>query len=117
MMYLQIPLVVVAALFVVGTICACCGRRFRRTALFSLGGGVAQAAGVATGTTVPGIRELTADQLANNGNANNTTTGANGATNRGLRPRRTRRTPSQISTHSLPAYMKEPGDQEIVIVR
>ncbi|KAM5545924.1 hypothetical protein V8D89_000050 [Ganoderma adspersum] len=111
-----IPLVVVAALFVVGTIFACCGRRFRRTALFSLSGGVAQAAGVATGTAVPGIRELTADQLVNNGNGNNTTA-ANAGTNRGRRPRRTRRTPSQISTHSLPAYMKEPGDEEIVIVR
>ncbi|PIL29020.1 hypothetical protein GSI_09068 [Ganoderma sinense ZZ0214-1] len=114
-----IPLVVVAALFVVGTIFACCGRRFRRTALFSVGGGVAQASGVATGTAVPGIRELTADQLVNNGNGNgnNATTGANGGTNRARRPRRTRRTPSQISTHSLPAYMKEPGEEEIVIVR
>ena len=119
-MHSKIPLVVVAALFVVGTIFACCGRRFRRTALFSLGGGVAQAAGVATGTAVPGIRELTADQLVNNGSGNrngNNTTAANAGTNRGRRPRRTRRTPSQISTHSLPAYMKEPGDEEIVIVR
>lgn len=117
MAYVQIPLVVVAALFVVGAIFACYGRRFRRMAVFSLSGGVAQATGVATGTTAPGVRELTADQLVNNGNGNNTSTGANGAANRGRRPRRTRRTPSQISTHSLPAYMKEPGDEEIVIVR
>ncbi|KAF8128743.1 hypothetical protein EV363DRAFT_414265 [Boletus edulis] len=31
--------------------------------------------------------------------------------------RRPRRTPSQISTKSLPAYMKEPGDQELVLFR
>jgi hypothetical protein len=31
------------------------------------------------------------------------------------RPRRTRRTPSQISTRSLPEYNKEAGAQELVI--
>ncbi|KAH0831137.1 hypothetical protein J3R83DRAFT_13707 [Lanmaoa asiatica] len=31
--------------------------------------------------------------------------------------RRPRRTPSQISTKSLPPYMKEPGDQELVLFR
>jgi hypothetical protein len=44
------------------------------------------------------------------------------STNRSLaahphRSRRPRRTPSQISTVSLPAYMKEPGDQELVVSR
>ncbi|KAI6145050.1 hypothetical protein BKA82DRAFT_994216 [Pisolithus tinctorius] len=38
----------------------------------------------------------------------------NASTNRGRRPRRT---PSQISTKSLPPYMKEPGDHELVIYR
>ncbi|KAG1737509.1 uncharacterized protein EDB91DRAFT_480441 [Suillus paluster] len=33
------------------------------------------------------------------------------------RRRRPRRTPSQISTKSLPPYMQEPGDQELVIYR
>ncbi|KAI6041516.1 hypothetical protein EDC04DRAFT_2893000 [Pisolithus marmoratus] len=33
------------------------------------------------------------------------------------RRRRPRRTPSQISTKSLPPYMKEPGDHELVIYR
>ncbi|TBU23614.1 hypothetical protein BD311DRAFT_69146 [Dichomitus squalens] len=108
-----IPLVVVASLFVMGTIFACWGRRYRRGALQGLSG-VAQAAGVMTSTAVPATREVTADQLAG---GNGTTAGVNGGTNRARRPRRTRRTPSQISTHSLPAYMKEPGDEEIVIVR
>ncbi|KAI0752700.1 hypothetical protein C8Q80DRAFT_1118046 [Daedaleopsis nitida] len=113
-----IPLAVIAALFVFGTLVACCGRRFRSGTLLSWATGAAQAAGAATGTT-PSARELTADQLAGSARGNNTTTVAgNGAgSNRPRRPRRTRRTPSQISTHSLPAYMKEPGDQEIVIVR
>ncbi|KAI0717903.1 hypothetical protein C8T65DRAFT_571237 [Cerioporus squamosus] len=106
-----IPLVVIAALFILGTIVACSGRRLRRSALLSWGNGAAQAAGVTTGTTPVGnAREVTADQLVG---SNTTTTGTNGA----RRPRRTRRTPSQISTHSLPAYMKEPGEQEIVIGR
>ncbi|KAF8639159.1 hypothetical protein AX17_001647 [Amanita inopinata Kibby_2008] len=65
-------------------------------------------------------RELTAEQLA--GSINRNTTNANNANNasnpgRTRRPRRTRRTPSQISTTSLPAYMKEPGEQELVIIR
>ncbi|TBU42212.1 hypothetical protein BD309DRAFT_981411 [Dichomitus squalens] len=107
-----IPLVVIASLFVMGTIFACWGRRYRRGALQGLSG-VAQAAGVMTSTAVPATREVTADQLAG---GNGTTAGVNGGTNRARRPRRTRRTPSQISTHSLPAYMKEPGDEEIVIV-
>ena len=33
------------------------------------------------------------------------------------RRRRPRRTPSQISTKSLPPYMKEPGDHELVVYR
>jgi hypothetical protein len=33
------------------------------------------------------------------------------------RRRRPARTPSQISTKSLPPYMLEPGDQELVIYR
>ncbi|KAI0767413.1 hypothetical protein C8Q74DRAFT_1280239 [Fomes fomentarius] len=110
-----IPLVVIASLFVVGTAVACGGRRLRTSTLLNWGAGAAQAAGATTGTTVA----LTADQLA--GSDSNTaaaaTGGQNGTAGRARRPRRTRRTPSQISTHSLPAYMKEPGEQEIVIVR
>ena len=112
-------MVVIAALFVVGTLIACFGRRFRRGSLLSWGTGAAQAAGAVTGTA--GARELTADQLAGSARGNNPAAAGAGATgngaNRTRRPRRTRRTPSQISTHSLPAYMKEPGDEEIVIVR
>ncbi|KAL1948485.1 hypothetical protein VTO73DRAFT_12560 [Trametes versicolor] len=108
-----IPLVVIGILFVVGVTLACGSRHFRRFS--NWGTGAAQAAGASAGTTPANARELTADQLAGtNGTAANN---ASGGTNRARRPRRTRRTPSQISTHSLPAYNKEPGEQEIVIVR
>ena len=33
------------------------------------------------------------------------------------RPRRNRRTPSQMSTTSLPVYAKEAGDHELVIIQ
>ncbi|KAG6907044.1 hypothetical protein DXG01_010815 [Tephrocybe rancida] len=60
--------------------------------------------------------ELTAEQLAGTINGTNSTT-AGAAANRTRRTRRPRRTPSQISTTSLPAYAKEPGEQELVIFR
>ncbi|KAG6860708.1 hypothetical protein C0995_008293 [Termitomyces sp. Mi166 len=63
----------------------------------------------------PATRELTAEQLAGTINGSNTTTGP--AASRTRRTRRTRRSPSQISTTSLPAYAKEPGEQELVIFR
>ncbi|KAG7445195.1 uncharacterized protein BT62DRAFT_932996 [Guyanagaster necrorhizus] len=69
-------------------------------------------------TTLPtangGVRELTAEQLAGTveGAASNPPSATR--TRRGRRPRRT---PSQISTISLPAYNKEPGEQELVIFR
>ncbi|KAH9927957.1 uncharacterized protein BXZ73DRAFT_102465 [Epithele typhae] len=97
-----VPLAVIGGLFIAGMAVACFGRRFRRSPV------AASAGAAASGPT-----ELTADQLV--GGAATTTTAA--GTQRARRARRTRRTPSQISTHSLPAYMKEPGDQEIVIVR
>ncbi|TFK17680.1 hypothetical protein FA15DRAFT_710550 [Coprinopsis marcescibilis] len=59
-----------------------------------------------------GPRELTAEQLAGTINGN-----ANGALPRTRRARRPRRTPSQMSVTSLPAYNKEPGDLELVIIR
>lgn len=69
--------------------------------------------------------ELTAEQLAgtinNAGSGNQTTPNPNtangGNATRTRRTRRARRTPSQISTHSLPAYAKEPGEQELVILQ
>lgn len=61
-------------------------------------------------------REITAAQLV--GTINGTATPAAGTTaSRTRRPRRPRRTPSQISTISLPAYNKEPGEEELVIFR
>jgi len=89
-------------------------RRGLRRGLARMG----QVAAIATGTIThrdvapvssdPPTREVTAEQLAGR------TSNANQQTRR---PRRTRRTPSQISTASLPLYMKEPGDQELVIYR
>lgn len=59
-----------------------------------------------------GIRvPLTADELA--GTINNSLAAAP----RSRRTRRQRRTPSQQSTHSLPAYAKEPGEQELVVAQ
>ncbi|KAG7099986.1 hypothetical protein E1B28_001779 [Marasmius oreades] len=80
--------------------------------------GQAAAAGVGAFSAPGGVvqtRELTADQLT--GNTTNTSSSNNGNGNRTRRTRRPRRTPSQISTTSLPAYNKEPGEQELVIFR
>lgn len=57
-------------------------------------------------------RELTAEQLAGSDTAINLPT-----TRAPRRTRRPRRTPSQVSVTSLPAYNKEPGDEELVIFR
>ena len=54
-----------------------------------------------------GPRELTAAEM--------TGTPAPAVTTR--RPRRNRRTPSQMSTTSLPVYAKEAGDHELVIIQ
>ncbi|KAF9450038.1 hypothetical protein P691DRAFT_811283 [Macrolepiota fuliginosa MF-IS2] len=71
-----------------------------------------------TASSGSGLTELTADQLAG-GNQNAANNGANSGTTttRPRRSRRPRRTPSQMSTHSLPAYAKEPGEQELVILQ
>ena len=58
--------------------------------------------------TTGDTRELTAADLTGATRPTSTTT---------RRPRRPRRTPSQVSTKSLPAYMREPGDYEVVIYR
>ena len=65
-------------------------------------------------TTNNGPRELTAQQLAGS-SLDVTTDGA--AVPRTRRARRANRRASQISTHSLPVYMKEPGEQEVIIYR
>ncbi|TFK43793.1 hypothetical protein BDQ12DRAFT_709481 [Crucibulum laeve] len=105
-------LIVILILFSIATISWYKGKGLR---FFNFAGSAAAASGAAiTG----GTRELTAEQLAgtiNNGAANNTS--AAGTTGGTRRPRRPRRTPSQISTTSLPAYNKEPGDEELVIFR
>lgn len=74
-----------------------------------------------SGANANGTRELTAEQLAGPATPGTSTPGTTTTTTttnaRPRRARRNRRTPSQISTRSLPAYMKEPGEQELVIYR
>ncbi|KAJ4488395.1 hypothetical protein J3R30DRAFT_3696173 [Lentinula aciculospora] len=76
-----------------------------------------RAAAIGTGAMMPTTTELTADQLTGNTSTTSANDTNNAANNRTRRPRRNRRTPSQISTISLPVYMKEPGEQELVIIR
>ena len=66
-----------------------------------------------------GPRELTAEELAGTINGGANASGEAGANPpaRTRRTRRPRRTPSQMSVTSLPAYNKEPGEQELVIFR
>ncbi|KAJ7704341.1 hypothetical protein B0H17DRAFT_1039319 [Mycena rosella] len=98
-----IPIAVVVSVLTLFTVLACT-RKSIRSRLASMGNGVAAASGM------PVTRELTAEQLAG---SINRAPGAPAA--RARRP--PRRTPSQISTVSLPAYMKEPGEQELVVSR
>lgn len=67
-------------------------------------------------TTTGQTREVTAADLTGSTPPTATTTTTTTTTTT-RRQRRPRRTPSQVSTKSLPAYMKEPGDHEVVIYR
>ncbi|TDL19491.1 hypothetical protein BD410DRAFT_792107 [Rickenella mellea] len=101
--------VIVVAIMLIGTISVIWKRRGVMNRMRRMRLGITGNNGTA--------HELTADQLAGRSGTtptNNATTG-----NAGTRPRtrRPRRTPSQISTTSLPVYNKEPGDQELVIFR
>ncbi|KAJ7253075.1 hypothetical protein B0H12DRAFT_603312 [Mycena haematopus] len=98
-----IPIAVVVSVLALLSILACTRKSFR-VRMASLGNGVAVASG-----GMPITRELTAEQLAGSINRAPGTPAP--------RTRRPRRTPSQISTVSLPAYMKEPGEQELVVSR
>ncbi|KAJ7221578.1 hypothetical protein GGX14DRAFT_670291 [Mycena pura] len=96
-----VPVAIVVSVLTILSVLACMRKSFRQR-IASMGSGVAVANGM------PVTRELTAEQLA--GSINRAPTAP-------ARPRRPRRTPSQISTISLPAYMKEPGEQELVVTR
>ena len=61
------------------------------------------------------VRDLTAEEIAGTAATNQAQAASAARTNR--RPGRNRRTPSQISTRSLPVYMKEPGELELVIIQ
>jgi hypothetical protein len=94
----QLPVLLIIAAVAALTVCMWVRRAVGRNIASRFSGGAVEAA----------AQQVTADQLA----ARNRGTGG-----RTRRSRRARRTPSQISTKSLPAYMKEPGDQELVIIR
>ena len=61
------------------------------------------------------VRDLTAEEIAGTAATDEAQAASVAQTNR--RTGRNRRTPSQISTRSLPAYMKEPGELELVIIQ
>lgn len=86
-----------------------------RKAISAFGGAhVGAHAGAPLASNLVGTgRELTADQLV--GTINDPPT--SGAAGRTRRTRRPRRRPSQVSVTSLPAYNKEPGEEELVIFR
>lgn len=111
----QIPVVAVGALFLFGGVVM-----LRRKMQGQLEGQTATSRnGVSTvtnATTTGQARELTAADLTGATPPTTTTTTATTTTTT-RRQRRPRRTPSQVSTKSLPAYMKEPGDHEVVIYR
>jgi hypothetical protein len=107
----QIPILVVA-LVLAGLAALTWTRGSVRRVIGTMGAGPA----VVPNAAAPAAQELTAEQLAGASNRN-AGTDAGGTTGRPRRSRRARRTPSQISTTSLPAYNKEPGDQELVIFR
>ncbi|KAF8497577.1 hypothetical protein F5888DRAFT_1699204 [Russula emetica] len=62
------------------------------------------------------VRDLTAEEIAGTVATNQAQAASTARTNRRT-GRNNRRTPSQISTRSLPAYMKEPGELELVIIQ
>jgi hypothetical protein len=107
----QVPILVITFVIAIAAIWTCTKKRWwahmLNMSMFSWGSTATNAA------PTQETREVTAEQLAGSINANAATTN----TGRARRNRRPRRTPSQISTTSLPAYMKEPGEQELVIFR
>ncbi|KAI0795759.1 hypothetical protein C8Q75DRAFT_803618 [Abortiporus biennis] len=110
-----VPILAVAVV-VIGLVAFACAKRGWRVRLpnWNVSAALGSRRTTSNGTNA-GARELTAEQLAG--------TTANDPAIPAVNPRarrtarRTRRTPSQISTRSLPVYMKEPGDQELVIYR
>ena len=112
----QAPIVAIVATAFLLLICF---RGSLRASWNSMGQVTATASGATPTQSVAPTRELTAAELAGGRtNSNNPTAAGTPAATQGRRSgRRNRRTPSQISTKSLPVYQKEPGDQELVIYR
>jgi hypothetical protein len=104
----QVPILLVALAAALIVIIAL-GRRMRARPAGSRPN-VAQTTGDVTA-------EVTAEQLAGRPGAAANTTQQTQTQGTGRRPRRNRRTPSQMSTKSLPAYNKEPHEQELVVYK
>ncbi|KAH9474807.1 hypothetical protein JR316_0013272 [Psilocybe cubensis] len=113
-----VPVVVAAIIIFVLTLLVWSKTSWRRSLrLFSFSGAAA-VGGPVGGAANTGPRELTAEQLAGTINGDIPAAGGAAAAARTTRrPRRPRRTPSQMSVTSLPAYNKEPGEEELVIFR
>ncbi len=88
---------------------------FYRKAVFSKLRGITLYSLLSSHPPPPAVRDLTAEEIA--GTTATTEAQAAAAARTERRTRRNRRTPSQISTRSLPAYMKEPGELELVIIQ
>ena len=102
-------MVVIVLLLLLAALVAWSKNSFRR----SFGAFVGLDAGTSLGgNTTSGGRELTAEQLVGSDSTTELPTARQPRRNR-----RARRTPSQISVTSLPAYNKEPGEEELVIFR
>jgi hypothetical protein len=87
---------------------------YRKTLFSKLRGITFPSMSVRQRPTQTTVRNLTAEEIAGTA-ATNQDNAATARTNR--RTGRNRRTPSQISTRSLPVYMKEPGELELVIIQ
>lgn len=99
-------MVVIVLLLIIVALLAWSKNSFRRAFSAFVGAD----AGTSSGSNRTGVgRELTAEQLA----------GSESTTELPRQPRRNRRArrASQVSVTSLPAYNKEPGDEELVIFR
>jgi len=99
---IYIPVIVVAVAVVLITVSTALRKRANRRASSST-------------TTGPGIVQVTANQLTGRNASNNTNNNATSGQTR--RARRNRRRASQMSVTSLPLYMEEAGETELVLVR
>jgi len=112
----KIPIVVVILVLCLIALMTWCRGSWQKTiTVFGEAYGTTHIGVPSGGNPVVAGRELTAEQLV--GSINGTDLPASGQARQTRRTRRPRRTPSQVSVTSLPAYNKEPGEEELVIFR